>query len=216
MRSVIALLGLLALLSLAACGNDQTTDQAKSADDVAAQAVAAGTCDPATCAKAAAGACGGEAAHGAEAQTAGADVPAPAGKVYGQGVSSGQTVLVSALLAAPDQYLGHTVRVQGPVVGVCKHRGCWIEVAGDREMQKIQLKVNDGEIVFPPEIMGQKAIVEGVFEGIPLNYEQACAYLEQESSCQGGQFDKSTVPADGITFYRIKGTGAVVLASADS
>jgi hypothetical protein len=71
-------------------------------------------------------------------------------------------------------------------------------------------------IVFPPEIMGETAIVEGVFEGIPLTYEQSCAFLEQEASCQGETFDKSTVPADGVTFYRIKGTGAVVIPSAES
>ena len=123
---------------------------------------------------------------------------------------------MSAVLAEPTNYLGQTVRVQGPVVGVCKHRGCWIEIASDKEMQKIQLKVADGEIVFPPEIVGETVIVEGVLEGIPLTHEQACAYLEQEAGCQGEKFDKSTVPADGITFYRIKGTGAVVIPSAES
>jgi hypothetical protein len=137
-----------------------------------------------------------------------------AGTVYGAGVTSAETIAVSDLLANPEQHLGETVRVQGPVVGVCKSRGCWIEIASDQEMQTIQLKVEDNVIVFPPEVVGEVAIVEGVLEGIPLTYEQACAYLESEARCQGEAFDPATVPAEGIIFYRIQGTGAVVLAAA--
>jgi len=134
-------------------------------------------------------------------------------KVYGKGVASNDTILVSDLLASPETHLGETVRVEGTVVGVCKARGCWIEIASDQEFQKIMLKVNDGEIVFPPEVMGETAIVEGVLEGIPMTYEQACSYMESEAQCQGEKFDKAEVPAEGITFYRIKGTGAVVRGS---
>ncbi len=225
MRHATLFLGLLALLALVACGGGEQT-----AEEVAAAHAAAGDCDPAGCAKAADGgcakadatakvaesSCAQSCAHGAKAQVAKADGTAPEGKTYGSGVSSASTVAVSSVLAHPENYLGQTVRVQGAVVGVCKHRGCWIEIASDKEMQKIQLKVNDGEIVFPPEIMGETAIVEGVLEGIPLTYEQACAYLEQEASCQGEKFVKEDVPADGVTFYRIKGTGAVILPSAKS
>jgi len=134
-----------------------------------------------------------------------------AGKVFGKGVSAADTTLVSELLGNPEHYLGETVRVQGPVVGCCKKRGCWIEIASDQEYQTVMLKVNDGEIVFPMEVIGETAIVEGVFEGVPMGYDQACAYLEHEAECQGKKFDKKEVPTEGITFYRIKGTGAVVL-----
>lgn len=137
-----------------------------------------------------------------------------AGKVYGAGVSSAETVKVSEVLADPDRYLGQTVRVQGPIIDLCKHRGCWIEIASDQEMQSIQLKVEDNVIVFPPELIGETAIVEGVLEGIPLTYEQAVAYLENEAQCQGEEFDPATVPTEGMTFYRIQGTGAVVVSLA--
>jgi hypothetical protein len=218
MRHVTVMFALLALLALTACGGGGGEEETQmSAEQVAAQHAAAGDCDPAGCAKAAAGDCkSAPGMHGASAQTASTDMPAPEGKVFGEGVSSSETMLVSKLLAEPQKHLGHTVRVQGPVVGVCKHRGCWIEIASDQEKQKIQLKVDDGVIVFPPEIMGETAIVEGVVEGIPMTHEQACAYLEQEANCNGDQFDASEVPAEGITFYRIKGTGAVVLAAAES
>jgi len=135
-------------------------------------------------------------------------------RVFGKGVSAADTMLVSELLDSPEQYLGKTVRVEGQVVGCCKKRGCWIEIASDQEFQTIMLKVDDGEIVFPMEIIGETALVEGVVEGIPMDYERACAYLEHEAECQGEKFDKAQVPDEGITFYRIKGTGAVVRASA--
>jgi len=212
---ILALVAILAVAALAA-GDPKPGSAAK-----AAEHAAKGDCDPAACASAASGGCAKSAAAAATS-AAHADgpraldpgVPAPEGKVYGHGVSAGSTLPVSDVLAHPQDYLGQTVRVAGPVVGVCKHRGCWIEIASDQEQQKIQLKVDDGVIVFPPEIIGQQAMVEGVLEGIPLTHEQACAYLEQEATCQGETFDESTVPAEGITFYRIKGTGAVVVASA--
>jgi hypothetical protein len=177
-----------------------------------------GGCDPAACAGAKSGGCAKAATTTAAANATAAkldpSVPAPDGEVYGHGVSAGSTLPVSTVLADPEQYLGKTVRVAGPVIDVCKSRGCWIEIASDEEQQKIQLKVDDGVIVFPPEIMGETAVVEGTLEGIPMTHEQACEYLAHEAECQGESFDASTVPAEGITLYRIKGTGAVVVASA--
>jgi hypothetical protein len=139
---------------------------------------------------------------------------AAADEVYGKGITGEDTVKISELLAHPDAYLGKNVRVEGAVVGVCKKRGCWIDLASDQEYQKLTVKVEDGVIVFPPEIMGETVTAEGVLEAIPLSYEHACAYLEHEASCQGETFDKQSVPEEGITLYRIQGTGAVVRAAA--
>ena len=134
-------------------------------------------------------------------------------QTYGKGVSAPDTILVSELLASPDAHLGQTVRVEGTVVGVCKKRGCWIDLASDKPFQKITVKVDDGVIVFPPELMGQTLRAEGLLEAVPLSYEHACAYLESEATCQGETFNKASVPEEGITLYRIQGTGAVVTAT---
>ncbi len=142
-----------------------------------------------------------------------AAAPAVAEQVYGKGVSSEDTVLISSILDQPDQYLGKTVRVEGTVVACCKARGCWIDLASDGAYQKMQVKVNDGEIVFPMSLMGERVRAEGTVEAVPLTHDQAVSYLEGEASCQNEKFDPASVPADGITIYRLHGTGAVALAA---
>jgi hypothetical protein len=140
----------------------------------------------------------------------GAGAPEAEERVYGKGVSDPEDLtLISELLEAPDKYLGETVRVEGAVVGVCKKRGCWMELASDKEFQTIQIKVEDGEIVFPMEIMGDAAIAEGVFTALPLTLEQSRRYMKHEAECQGGTFDPETVQ-EAMTLYRIQGTGALV------
>ncbi len=135
---------------------------------------------------------------------------APEGRVFGKGVSNpSDTVLISDLLADPAKYIDQTVRVSGTVVGVCAKRGCWMDIASDKEFQTIQVKVTDGEIVFPMEIMGETAVAEGVFTGIPMTMEQTCNYLEHEAKCQGKEFDRESVEGP-TTFYRLTGLGAVV------
>ena len=131
-------------------------------------------------------------------------------RVFGKGVTDpADTVPISQLLSNPDKYLDKTVRVSGVVVGVCEKRGCWMDLASDQEFQTLQIKVNDGEIVFPMDLMGETAVAEGVFTGIPMTLEQTCSYLESEAKCQGKEFDRASVKGP-TTFYRLNGLGAVV------
>jgi hypothetical protein len=79
---------------------------------------------------------------------------------------------VSQILSKPTDFEGKTVLVEGKILGVCKEKGCWIEVAGEKKGQKIKVKVNDGEIVFPKNSKGKTALVEGTVEEV--NPEAAC------------------------------------------
>jgi len=133
------------------------------------------------------------------------------GKVYGNGVASEDTVLVSALLANPDAYVGQTIRVKGTAVGVCAHRGCWINIASDKEGETVRVKVKDGEIVFPPEIMGDTVIAEGVWTANKLDMETTKEYCAAEAREKGEKFDEKAV-TDCMTLYQLSGTGAVVAA----
>jgi hypothetical protein len=131
------------------------------------------------------------------------------GKVYGEPLTGTDTIAISELLANPDPYLGEVVRVEGLVTGVCEKRGCWMSLAGDEEFQEIRIKVDDGVIVFPMEAKGRRAVAEGVFTKIEMTMEQTIAYREHHAQEHGEEFDPSTV-TEPLTFFQIRGTGAVI------
>ena len=147
----------------------------------------------------------GVALAGDEAKKEGKDE----GQVYGAGVSAPDTMLVSVLLADPEAYIGKTVRVKGPAVGVCAHRGCWINIASDTEGETVRVKVKDGVIVFPAEIVGDMVVAEGVWTANELTMEQTKKVCAAEAREEGKEFDEGEVTAC-MTLYQISGTGAVV------
>jgi hypothetical protein len=139
------------------------------------------------------------------------DGPALTGKslkTYGKGVAASDTVRVSALLANPDKWVGKTIRVQGKAVGVCEHRGCWINLASDVEGQTLRVKVTDGEIVFPPEILGDMVTAEGVWTANKLDMETTKMVCEAEAKKNGKKFNADEVTSC-MTTYQLTGTGAV-------
>lgn len=145
----------------------------------------------------------------ANSETPSGDV-AVQGTPYGEALTLTDVTPVSAILDAPDQYLGKRVLVEGMIVEVCEKRGCWVDVASDREFEKIQIKVEDGVIVFPLSARGKQALVEGVVEELQLTYEEAVAAAEHRAEEQGVEFDPASVPEGPQTIYRIRGIGAVV------
>lgn len=128
---------------------------------------------------------------------------------YGKGVKAGAILKISDLKARIDELEGKTVRVEGPVVGVCPKRGCWIKIAGDEEFSDIRFKVNDGEIVFPMSVQGKYAVVEGIAHKTTLTLPQTVAYLKEQAEERGEEFDAGKVKAP-LSFVTIKGIGAVV------
>ncbi len=130
-------------------------------------------------------------------------------KSYGKGITIKNVTKISDIMKNPDQYVGKSVLVKGLVVGVCEMRGCWMDIASDKAFQKIQIKVADGEIVFPLSAKGKDALVEGVVEKLVLNKEQTARWLQHKAEEQGKEFDPSTVKM-GETIYRIKGIGASI------
>jgi hypothetical protein len=131
------------------------------------------------------------------------------GKSYGEPLSEGAPVKISALIADCDTYEGKTVKVEGLVTGVCKKRGCWMSLASDEEFQEIRIKVEDGVIVFPMEAKGRRATAEGVFHKYELTMEQTLRRREHHAEEHGESFDPASVTEPDV-FYQIDATGAVV------
>lgn len=104
----------------------------------------------------------------------------------GAGVSIKEATPIATILAAPDAFVGKTIRVDGVATAVCEDMGCWMSIASEADAEKtIRVKVEDGVIVFPMSAKGKKVSAEGVFEVV-------------------GPKDAETKR------YQLKGTGAVI------
>jgi len=127
----------------------------------------------------------------------------------GKPLTAKQPVTIAELLAKPADYVGKTVQVKGKITEVCQMMGCWIYVADERG-NKIRVKVNDGEIVFPKDGAGRRVTAEGVFTKQELTREQAIDSAREEAEDSGRKFDPASIKA-GIVIYQIQGTGAVIV-----
>ncbi len=132
------------------------------------------------------------------------------GTAYGAALTLQNETGIAHILSAPEGFLGKRVLIRGEVLEVCAKAGCWMEIAGDQPGQKIKVKVNDGEIIFPLTAKGKSARVEGEVYKIELSQEQARGYLAHLAEEQGAAFDASSV-AGPMTIYQLKGFGAEIL-----
>lgn len=137
------------------------------------------------------------------------DVSSFTGTTYGEPLTLTEITPVSAILADPPAFIGRPVLVQGMVVAVCEQKGCWMDIASDKEFEKVQIKVDDGVIVFPLSAKGKQALVEGMVEQLELTYEQALEEARHMAEEHGTAFDSTSVTGP-HTIYRIRGKGAVI------
>jgi len=128
---------------------------------------------------------------------------------YGKGITLTEQTLLSTIMDAPEKYDGKQVLLSGTIVEVCPKRGCWVDLSGDKEFEKIQVKVKDGEIVFPLSAKGSEALVEGVVEKLELTKDQAIRYKAHEAEEKGMEFDSTSVTGP-LTIWRLRGLGAEI------
>ncbi|MBU0945567.1 MAG: DUF4920 domain-containing protein [Proteobacteria bacterium] len=127
----------------------------------------------------------------------------------GEPLTLEEVTKVSEINQHPDQYTGKRVLIEGLIINVCAARGCWMDIASDVPFEKIQVKVVDGEIVFPLEAKGQMARVEGIVEALHLTEDQARSLAEHQAKESGGQVDLTSIKGPS-TYYRIRGLGAEI------
>lgn len=128
---------------------------------------------------------------------------------YGKKITLKEKTKVSTILENPKEFVGKKVLVEGIVVDVCEKRGCWIELSSDKPYQKIKVKVNDGEIVFPMEEKGKTALVEGEVYEIKMTREEAIKRAKHEAEEHGTEFNEKDITGP-VIFYQIKGIGAII------
>jgi len=138
-------------------------------------------------------------------QSAAAGTP----KKYGKPVTLKTKTSVSEILATPERFNGKRVLIEGAVVDVCESRGCWIELASDKEFESIIFKVDDGVITFPMSAKGKTATAEGVVQVTTVSKEDRIEKAKKQAAESKTAFDPSTITGPKTT-VRIMGDGAVI------
>lgn len=146
-------------------------------------------------------------------------------KKYGDDLTLKEQTKISEILANPDNYVGKKVLVSGVVTDVCAKRGCWINLASDKEFDKIRVKVTDGEIVFPMDVKGHEALVEGEVYKMEFDADgnlisktedpHVCAnHAKEVKEKSEAKSDESCMKEEeskvAEVIYQIRGIGAVV------
>lgn len=152
--------------------------------------------------------CGAAPPSGQDVQEAGPFDGAP----YGEAITLTTLTHIAVIVEDPEAFVGETVLVEGVVTEVCDHMGCWMDIVDESQERKIQVKVDDGVIVFPQSAMGQRARVEGVVEKIERTEEEAIAAARHRAEERGLEFETASVTGP-ETVYRIKALGALIAES---
>lgn len=154
---------------------------------------------------------GGEAKAAAQPAAATGAAPAKAevvGTSYGAGVKLAETTPIDKILADPKAFQGKAVRVEGMITDVCPKRGCWLELAGSGPGKKLRFKVTDGEMVFPMDSKGKRAVAEGVVAVSELSIEESKQFAEYQAKEYGIPYDPASITTP-TSVVRLDGTGAV-------
>jgi hypothetical protein len=120
----------------------------------------------------------------------------------GTGVKLKDATPISAIVKAPKDYVGKTVRIDGVATAVCEAMGCWLAVAESdaKDAPTLRLKVEDGVIVFPMSAKGKKVSAEGKFESIGGD----------DAHSKEAAHEHAKADAKASTTFQIKATGAVI------
>lgn len=130
-------------------------------------------------------------------------------KKYGKSITVEKPTPVADLLAKPREFEGKRVLVEGTITDVCQKMGCWIKLKDGSSETEIQVKVDDGVIVFPKDSKGMEVKAEGIVSVSTLSEEDRIRRARHEAEEQGLEFDETSIKGP-ATVVRLEGEGAVI------
>ncbi|MCF7512433.1 DUF4920 domain-containing protein [Pseudoalteromonas sp. L23] len=128
---------------------------------------------------------------------------------FGGGANMNKLVAAADVLKNSEQFTGSEITLSGEVVKVCKKRGCWMTLKVDNG-EEINVKVRDGDMVFPMSAIGKRAYATGVLERFELDIEKTKRYLAHRAHENGEAFDASKV-TEGMSLVRLKPDAVTIL-----
>ena len=132
--------------------------------------------------------------------------------IYGSLLSEGDTYNIIELISNKSIYLNKKVKVKGLIKEVCPMRGCWLEIVDENEINKLRIKVTDGEIVFPLSAKGRNIEAEGQFSILTLNKKQAKNWKKHLAAEKGIEIDTADIILSQSDYfeYRLNTNGAKI------
>ncbi len=130
--------------------------------------------------------------------------------VLGEKIKTEKSTKISKIFEKPESFVGKTVRVEGYIVGGCYHHGRWIAVAGDKEMQRMEVWPKKDTFMFPLDHKGKYGVLEGTVYVQEMTEKQATRWMKHLA---GGDHDEDIDLAKakgGMKVYRLAPTGAVI------
>ena len=132
--------------------------------------------------------------------------------IYGNFSSAEKIQNIVDLISNKDVFINKEVKVRGLVNEVCPMRGCWLEVVDENGIDKLRIKVTDGDIVFPLSAKGRSIEAEGQFSILTLNKQQAKNWKKHLAVEKGIEIDTSEIILSQNDYfeYRLNTTGAKI------
>ena len=116
------------------------------------------------------------------------------------------------MISNKDVFINKKVKVRGLIKEVCPMRGCWLEVVDQNGIDKLRIKVTDGDIVFPLSAKGRNIEAEGQFSILNLNKQQAKNWKKHLAAEKGIEIDTSEIILSQNDYfeYRLNTAGAKI------
>ena len=132
--------------------------------------------------------------------------------IYGNFSSAEKIQNIVDLISNKDVFINKEVKVRGLVNEVCPMRGCWLEVVDENGIDKLRIKVTDGDIVFPLSAKGRNIEAEGQFSILNLNKQQAKNWKKHLAAEKGIEIDTSEIILSQKDYfeYRLNTAGAKI------
>ena len=132
--------------------------------------------------------------------------------IYGNFSSAEKIQNIVDLISNKDVFINKEVKIRGLVNEVCPMRGCWLEVVDENGIDKLRIKVTDGDIVFPLSAKGRSIEAEGQFSILTLNKQQAKNWKKHLAVEKGIEIDTSEIILSKNDYfeYRLNTTGAKI------
>jgi hypothetical protein len=107
--------------------------------------------------------------------------PLPPGVRVGGDLQAQPSIRLATVAERPEEFLDRTLLVEATVLGVCRKKGCWMQVEDGGRTALVRWEQGcGGAFAFPQDAVGKRVLIQGSFYAKTLTAEDA-EHMEQEA-----------------------------------